>query len=142
MKHPKSIRRIQALFPFLIFALVPLWGCDIFDEGGTPETAKVVLEGGGGESFQLVTTNDFLVTADEDGENREVYLNSADTAVVSAPFSKSYSLGSGVRFYVKAISEEGLSQPVTIKVFINGDQRFNSTSTLLDLALEFIFTFR
>ncbi len=136
------MRRRLALFPFLIFALVPLWGCDIFDEGGTPETAKVVLEGGGGESFQLITSNDFTITVDDGGENRDIYLNSADTVVVSAPYTKSYSLGSGVRFYVKAFSTEGLSQPMTIKVFIDGDQRYNSTSTLLDLDLEVIYTFQ
>lgn len=141
MKHPKAIRRIQALIPFLILVLVPLWACDIINEG-VPETAKVVLKGGAGESFHLVTTTDFAVTVGEDEENKDIYLYSADTVVVSAPYTKSYSLGSGVRFYLKAFSAEGLSEPVLVKVLIDGDQRYKAASTLLELELEFIYTFR
>lgn len=141
MKQLNTMRRIQALFPFVVAALVPFWGCDILDEE-IPETAKIEVKGGGGESFQLVTTNDFDLTADEDGENRDIYIYSADTTAVTAPYSKSYSLGSGVRFYLKAFSTEGLSQPVTIKLLIDGDQRYKATSDLANPELEFSYTFR
>ncbi|MFO8172671.1 MAG: hypothetical protein ACQET1_01005 [Gemmatimonadota bacterium] len=127
---------------FLLALLVPgLWGCDIFDEG-TPESARVIIEGGGGQQFSLVTSNNFMVVVDENGENREIILNEADTVSTSAPFNQRYSLGSGIRFYVETFRPGGLPEPINVKILVGGDQRFNSTSTLEDLSLEFVYTFR
>lgn len=117
------------------------WACDILDEG-TPETARLTLEGGGGREIEIVTSNDFSITSEDDGETREVYLYSADTTSVTPSFNQKYSLGSGVRFYVSASTEELLAQAVTMKVFIDGEQRYNVTSTLGDQELEFLYSFR
>ena len=141
MKHQNTKQRYKLLLSFIIVALFPLWGCGIADEG-TPETAKIVLEGGGGETFQLITTTDFDITADQDGQNRDIFIYSADTTTVSAPYTKSYSLGPRVRFYLKAFSIEELSQPLTVKLLIDGEQRYKATSTLAELSLEFNYTFR
>ena len=117
-------------------------GCGILDEGGTPQNARVILEGGGGQAIQLVTSNDFSIVSNDDGESREIFLYSADTSSVAAPLDQRYSLGTGVRFYVIVASEVPLQQAVTLKVLIDGEQRFSGTSDLGDAQLEFLYSFR
>jgi hypothetical protein len=133
----------NAVGPAVLLATVSMvgWGCDILDEG-TPETARVTLEGGGDREIEIVTSNDFSITSEDDGETREVYLYSADTTSVTPSFNQKYSLGSEVRFYIAASTDEPLDQAVTMKVFIDGEQRYNVTSTLGDQELEFLYSFR
>jgi hypothetical protein len=82
------------------------------------------------------------VLAGEEEEGNSAYIYTSDTANVSAPYNKTYSLGPRSRFYFKAFSEEGLNEAITVKVLIGGTERYNSTSTLQDLTLEFIYTVR
>lgn len=117
-------------------------GCGIFDEGGTPQSARVILEGVGGQAVELVTSNDYAIVSNDDGETREIFLYSADTTSVTSDLNQRYSLGPGVRFYVLASSEVDLPQAVTLKVLIDGEQRFNASSTLGDADLEFVYSFR
>jgi hypothetical protein len=139
MKSPNRVNPFL-LLPLAILTLISFQGCGIFDEG-EPDTARVVITGPA-EDFQLVTTNDFDVLGGGAEEVNTVYLNSADTATVTAPYNQRFSLGSRKRFYLMAFSAEGLSQPVNVKVFVGDEERSNSTSTLEDLSLEFIFTVR
>jgi len=135
-------RRNTAVWAILLTAVsLSSWSCDIFDEG-IPENARVTLEGGGGGEVKLVTSNDFSVVLEDDGETRDIFLYSADTSSVTSSFNQRYSLGSGVRFFVAAFSEEPLPQAVTVKVFIGGEQRYNITSTLGEPGVEFVYTFR
>lgn len=141
MNGPQSPNSgFRAILPALLVALL-LTGCDIFDEG-QPSNARVIIQGPAGEAFSLVTSNDFAVVAGDDGEDRDVFIYSGDTAQVSAPFNQSYSLGSGVRFYLKAFSPSALSSPITVRVEIGGERRYNTTSNLDGLELEFFYTFR
>lgn len=130
----------------VLLALAPVgWslsGCGILDEGGAPRNARVVLEGGGGEAVELVTSNDFAIVTDDDGETSDVYLYSADTTSVTPSFDQRYSLGSGVRFFVAAASEVTLAGAVTMEVFIDGERRFKGSSTLGETTLEFLYSFR
>lgn len=142
MKRNHTGRVILAVYLVLGFFSLGVEGCGILDEGGTPENARVILEGGGGQAFQLVTSNDFSITSNDDGETRDIYFYSVDSNSVSAPFDQRYSLGSGVRFYVKAFSEGPLGQSVSMKVLIDGKGRFNATSDPGDAALEFVYSFR
>jgi hypothetical protein len=129
------------LSPLLGLFLLGLGGCGILDEG-KPDKARVIIEGATGEEFNLLTSNDFLVIVDQNGENREVVLNSSDTALVSTPFNQQYRLGSGERLYVKVFRDTALSEPINVRILVGGDERFNSTSTLENLTLEFIYTIR
>lgn len=129
------------LAALILASLFSLSGCDIVDSGD-PESARVEISGAEGESFQLITTSDFEILVSQEGDGSEVYVNAADTASVSSPLSNRYSLGTGLRFYMKAYSEEGLSEPITVKVYIDGDMRYNSSSTLDGLTLEFVYTVR
>jgi hypothetical protein len=133
----------NAVGPVVLLATVSMlgWGCDILDEG-TPENARVILEGGSGEEVEMVTSNDFQIVTSDDGENREVSFFSADTTFVTPSFNQKYSLGSGVRFYIEVSSDEPLAQPVTLRVLIDGERRYNAASTLGDQEMEFLYTFR
>jgi hypothetical protein len=139
MKRQNRAFPLLVSTPALLF-LVLLQGCGILDEG-TPETARLEITGPA-EDFQLVTTTDFDVLAAGEEAVNPIHLVSADTSTVSAPYDKSYSLGPRQRFYLKAFSAEGLSQPITVKVLVDGDERYNSTSTLEDSDLEFVYTIR
>lgn len=134
--RPK-VSRIGALLLPLLYTL----GCGILDEGD-PENARVVMEGAQGISVQLVTTNDFVVYLDEQEGSRSVDVLSADTAMVSLPFRKTYSLGQERRFFMRVLSEDPLPEPMTVKVFIDEDLRFNRTSLLGDDRVEFTYTLR
>lgn len=92
--------------------------------------------------MRLVTSNDFLIVSGDDGESRDVLLNTADTVWVAPGFDERYALGPGVRFFINVSSEGGLSQPVTLRVLIDGEQRFNGSSDLMDSDLEFLYSFR
>lgn len=124
-----------------LFSFLLLVGCGIFDEGN-PEKIRVVMEGAEGTSVQLITTNDFIVLLEQDGESRSVDINTADTAAVTSPFRRAYRLGSELRFYMKVESEEPLPEPLTVKAFVDDEERFNRTSLLGGENLEFVYTIR
>jgi hypothetical protein len=125
----------------IAFVVWLLAGCGILDEG-EPKSARILIEGAEGETFQLVTSNDFLVVLGEEEGRGDVFLNSADTATVSAPLSERYLLGPNRRFYALASSEDGLSEPITMRVLVGGEERYRSTSTLEGIELEFVYTIR
>ena len=142
MKRNHTGRAVLAAFLVLGFSALGVAGCGILDEGGTPQNAKVILEGGGGQAFRLVTSNDFTIISNDEGATRDIYFNSVDSSSVTAPFDQRYSLGPGVRFYVKAFSEAPLGQPVLMKVLIDGEQRFSGASDPGEADLEFLYSFR
>ncbi len=141
MNGPKTLSIFSRIAgPAFLFAL-SLTGCGILSEDD-PSNARVIVEGPEGESFYLVTTNDFDITANSDGTDRDVYLYTADTSLVSPPFNQKYSLGSGIRFYLKAFADEPLAGPITVKILIDGDQRYSASSALEEPNVEFLYTYR
>jgi len=136
-----GFERRAALGLLFLTGLSGAVGCGILDEG-KPNNARVVIEGGGGQEFTLVTSNDFTITVDETGQNRQVELNQADTITVSAPYNQVYPLGSGIRFYLKAYNDVALTDPITVRVRLGGEERFSSTSALEGVAIEFLYSFR
>lgn len=131
-----------ALRAAAVLAATLLSACGILDGGDTPRNARLIIEGGGGETFQLVTSNDFTILSSDDGETREIYLNSSNEDSVSAPFDQHFSLGPDVRFFFQASSEVALPQPIHVRVLIEGDERFDSTSDLGASPMEFVYSFR
>ena len=119
-----------------------LTACGIFDEGDPPTKARVTVEGGGGASIHLVTSNDFSVTSDDGGETRDIFFYSQDTISITPPYDEQLPLGSAQRIFVRASTEETLDQPVTMRVFLSGEERYSASSTLGDIRLEFLYTYR
>ena len=119
-----------------------LTACGIFDEGDPPTKARVTVEGGSGASIQFVTSNDFSVTSNDGGETREIFFYSQDTISITLPYDEQLLLGSARRIFVQASTEEALDQPVTMRVYLSGEERYSATSTLGDIELEFLYTYR
>lgn len=140
--HSTNGRFSFALRAIAVLAATLFSACAILDEGGTPRNARVIIEGGGGELFQLVTSNDFTIVTSDDGETRDIYLNSSEEQSVSAPFDQRYSLGPDVRFFINASSEAALPQPIHVRVLIEGEERFESTSDLGASPMEFVYSYR
>lgn len=127
----------SALLPILL--CLPLATCGILDEDA-PDTARLVIEGPAGHPLRLVTTSDFDVVASPGGDSPEVSVISADTAAVTAPFDRSYSLGPRTRIYVIVGSDSTAASPVRVRTFIDGEIRFDRSSRFVDGAeLEFVF---
>jgi hypothetical protein len=99
------------------------------------------MNGADGSSVQLITSDDFTVFLDEDGETRSLQINSADTTAVTSPFKRTYPLGSDLRFYLRVESEQLLTEPLTVRAFIDDEERFTGTSLLGDDFIEFTYTF-
>ena len=142
MKRINSGNVVLSAVVLLAVTALGLTGCGILDEGGTPQNARVTMEGGGGQAIDLVTSNDFTILYHDESGAREIFLNSSDTSSVTGGLDKRYSLGSGVRFYVLASSEVVLEDAVTLKVFIDGQQRYSATSTFDGNHLEFVYSVR
>lgn len=137
LRHPgRSLSNVGAI----LVSLSLLVGCGILDEGN-PEKIRVVMNGADGSSVQLITSDDFTVFLDEDGETRSVQINSADTTAVTSPFKRTYPLGSDLRFYLRVESEQLLTEPLTVRAFIDDEERFTGTSFLGDDFIEFTYTF-
>jgi hypothetical protein len=138
-QDPRTGRSV--LVAFLLTGTWLFGGCGILDEGD-PTSARVVIEGGEGHPIQLVTTHYFLITTDQDGENREIYVTSADTSAVTSPFDRKYDLGPRKRFYATVSSAEIAPTPVSVKVYVDGDLRFNRSTFFGEEVLEFVFSVR
>lgn len=131
----------SALLGFLLTGTWLLWGCGILDEGD-PEKAQVVIEGGDGHPIQLVTTDDFVITLNQDGENREVFVYSADTTAITSPFDQTYDLGPKKRFYATFSSAQIAPEPISVKVYVGGDLRFDRSTIFEEEVLKFVFSLR
>lgn len=116
-------------------------GCGILDED-TPENVRVLVQGSEGHPIVLITSGDFIVTASDDGEDREVALNSADTAFIAPPFDRQFALGPLQRFYATMTSEDVPSQPVSVKIWVGNNLRYDRETVFGDEILQFVYTFR
>lgn len=136
---PRNGRAVLLLA--LACGALPIWGCDILSSGD-PERARVTIDGAPGHTVRLVTTTDFDVVSSTDGEQRDVYVLSADTADVASPYDRSFGLGPRTRFYVLITSETIPAQTVTVRVFLDGDRRYSRSTLFGEEVLEFLYVAR
>jgi len=129
----------RGLLALLVLSAAVLSGCGILDEGGTPSSARVFIEGGGGETLSVVTSNDFLVISDDGGQTTEVSLDTQDSTTVTPPLDQRYSLGQGARFYLRVGAEGALTRPITVRVLVGGIERLDATTDLSEQDLEFVY---
>lgn len=133
--------RIILLVSLLLAGAWIVAGCGILDEG-EPERVRVRIDGAEGHPIQLVITDDFDVLLSEEGENRDVFLYSADTSSVTAPFDRSFDLGPNRRFYSTFSSDQVASELVSVKVWVEDDLRYDRQTVFQDEVLEFLYTLR
>jgi len=142
MTRHRPLRTRVSLTALSMALTLGLTGCAILDEGDPPTKARVTVEGGGGGSIFLVTSNDFSVTSEDGGETRDIFFYSQDTLSITPSFDQQFPLGSTRRIFIQASTEVALEQPVTMRVFLGGEERYSASSTLGEIQLEFLYTYR
>ncbi len=133
--HGRTVIALVAACPLLI-------GCSELFEPSEPEAARVVIEGASGHALELITTSDFDVVRSMDGETREIYVFSADTADVVSPVDRTYRLVPRTRFYMIVSSEMVPDEPVTVRVYIDHEERYRRVTSFGDEVVEFVYSFK
>ena len=126
MKSQRDMQPLQLGPVFLGLLLLSLaaTSCDgLFGDGGDPENARLIMDVDPGVSVTLITSTDFEVVVSEEGGDSYVLLQSADTTSVTGTFDRTYSLGSGLRFYAKAT---GTGDGVfSVRILIDGKESYS-----------------
>jgi hypothetical protein len=125
----------------MLVSAVSLSACGILDSE-EPTAARLVLGGNSELPVQLVISSDFDILVDPETDERTVFLVTADTSTISAPFDQRYDLGSRKRIYLSLSSETVPTTPVSMKVFVGGDVQYDRQTDFDDEFLEFIYTVR
>jgi len=134
-----NVRTIRlAAASAIVLALAPS-ACG-FDDTPTREEARVVLEGETDAPVQIVLSREFIQTQNEFGQ-RSIALFSADTAIVTPPFSRTMNIRNQQRFFARAEAADTVPTPVRMQVFLDGDLEFDQMRDLRDQRLQFSFQF-
>lgn len=126
-----------------LLAVALLAGCSLF-ETGQPERIQVVVEGDPGQEAQLVVSQQFILSAAEDGsEGIGVTFGSSDTLAITLPFDRSFNLAPTFQFVARAYGPvSGDTITVRMRVLVDGDQRYNQTGPVEENFLQFIYLFQ
>lgn len=124
-------------------ALAFLTGCSLF-ESSEPERIQVLVEGQAGQEARLVVSQQFIVSASQDGsEGVGVTFGSADTLAITLPFDRSFNLAPSFQFVARAYGPaSGDTVTVRMRVLVDGDQRYNQTGPVEENFLQFIYLFQ
>jgi hypothetical protein len=126
MKSQRDRHALQLGPVFLGLLLLSLaaTSCEgLFGDGGDPENARLIMDVDPGVSVTLITSTDFVVAVSEDGGDSQVELWVADTTSVAGTFDRTYSLGSGLRFYARAT---GTGDGVfSVRILIDGEESYS-----------------
>lgn len=122
-------------------ALLPILGaCDFFVEDPTPNEARIVLSGDGTDSVKLVMSTVFLTAKTETGETT-VELLGSDTVIVAPPFERTLDIRDERQFFAQARAADSVETSVRLRVFLDGESRFDRTEDLLQRPLQFLYLF-
>lgn len=130
------------LLPLLVALALTAAACNFLSEGD-PENANVILRATTpGEQVILIVSSNFDVEAVTGQGASNVFLRTADTLVVTAPFEQRFPLGSRLRFFASVTPPDSTAQVIDLTVFIDGDQRFSQTRIVdLGTPMEFLYLF-
>lgn len=110
-----------------------------------PETARAEITSENGGPVAVITSTDFALQGSESDD--DVTLEEADTAMVGLPFENQYEMEQTGRFFIRVSppdaenGEDGDPEPLTVsmRVFIDGQLEFDSSSDLRERELQFVF---
>ncbi len=127
----------------VLMSLAFLTGCSLF-EAGQPERIQVLVEGDPGQEARLVVSQEFLLSALEDGsEGIGVTFGSSDTLAITLPFDRSFNLAPTFQFVARAYGPaSGDTITVRMRVLVDGEQRYNQTGPVEENFLQFIYLFQ
>ncbi len=141
--------------PLLILTSVAtliLWvsACDIL-RNPLPETARIEITSQNADEAELIMSLNFLTgrqAVEEDGlvigDTTIVQFLHADTLQITLPYSSEHDIKQRHRFFAQLnIPDEESDHHFRMRVWIDGDQRYDATSDeQVDGALKFLYYFR
>jgi hypothetical protein len=117
-------------------ALAALGACDLFDVGKDTLTLEVGSDGN--SPVRLITSFEFVVYVDEEGQFRFI-LDSADTAWVQVPYTEDFDLNETGRFYARAAEAEDSTAAVSVRVLVDGEETFFEETVLVGEGTRYYF---
>jgi len=100
---------------------------------------RVTVTGTSPVPMLLITSTNFTATRADNGTLLVNYVT-ADTAVITLPYDRSYSFGETDRFVVKlANADEDTTADIELRVFADGAEKYRQRATMKDSSLEFVF---
>ena len=114
--------------------------CGWFDDP-SPEQARVFINGDPGKQIRLIISTRFVAAVNEQGITRVVIIE-ADTALITLPHDRVYSIQEDQRFFVEAARMDADFQSVRMEVYIDSRKQFEEGGPLLtDQPYRFVYTF-
>lgn len=124
-------RAVSAAFLAAPLLLV-VAGCDWLRPGGPPEDATIDVSSQDVDEATLIVAPDFDWVPDPGpgcddpaAPCPSVHLRSADTAIVNLPYTHGFKFTSSQQLYVTAFPDPSVGAGMTMRVGINGEERFN-----------------
>lgn len=135
----KSLQSVNVAFGLLlILALAPLTACDLsFIDSEDPQSVTVEVSGTSESGMVRIVTS--TVFRQAEGDEGQPSLLDADTSVVQMPHQRTHDLGEDARFFVEAASPDSTQATLTMRVVIEGEERFDATRTVTTDVLRFSF---
>lgn len=116
-----------------IAVVAGLAGCESLTLRREPETARIKIESTDVSQVTLITSQRFIQVEDEEcGPQcpKEVQLLVADTADVSLPFERTYSLNSRLQFFAETFPVVREEAELSMLAHVDDREWFNSSRTL------------
>jgi hypothetical protein len=139
----RFVRARALLAAGVAFAALSAGACGILDSDLNPDEVQLVIESPSTGDLRLVLSDELLLTGAGEDEGLSVTFLSADTMRVGLPYDRSYPLAPRYQFFVKVLPLDDGAAPrdLSMRVLIDGDERYNKSGTLGDDDFEFIYNF-
>jgi hypothetical protein len=125
----------------ILAALPLLLGCDAFDGGATPESARLELDSDEPQVVTVITSTDFdILPANEDGGTGVRFIRS-DTAEYTAPDAIVLDIRARGRFYAKIVAGETLETEVAMRIFVDNNNLGTKLVQMPGDSTSFLYSF-
>jgi len=115
-------------------------GCSWFDDP-SPERARLLITGDPGKQVRLIISTRFVAAVNEQGITRVVIIE-ADTALITLPHDRVYSIEDDQRFFVEAARQDTDFQSLRMEVYIDSRKQFEEGGPLvMGQPYRFVYTF-
>lgn len=116
--------------------------CDLLESNLNPEEIRVVIESTTSGQLQLILSDDFFFEGGGEDQGVSLSVLTSDTVEVAVPYNQSYPLAPRYRFFVKVLADSAAApRELSMRVLVDGDERYNKTGTLGPEDFEFVYTF-
>ncbi len=123
-----------------LLVALPATACDFFAEDPTPDSARLVLSSETGAQVLVLMSREFIAARTEGGATTVEILN-ADTLTVTTPFERTVDIREAQQFFAQSRAADSVSTTVRMRVFLDGELRYDETQDLNTTPLQFLYLF-